>query len=116
MADIVMVQIRFKVQTAYGEFNDALYYTEAEYAALSEADIETAKQVRINAWITGRENPAPYTEPTQEEWRKYYNDIQTDADKIKENIVYTKEELKTEKTELEAKLVQINEDIANKEM
>lgn len=40
------VQIKFQIE----DFKDALYFTDEEYAALTENDIETMKQARFLAW------------------------------------------------------------------
>ena len=51
MSDSVHIQLRFKRQTAQGEYNDCLLLTPAEYAAVTEPEIEARKQARVDNWI-----------------------------------------------------------------
>ena len=78
-----MVQVRFKEQTEVGEYNDALYFTQAEYQAKSQGDIDSMKQVRVTNWVNLVKNPLAYVEPT-------------------------KSELQAQKAELEAQLSDVN--------
>lgn len=45
------MKIDFEVQTEHGMYRDALYFTDEEYAALTEDDIEQLKQTRVDNWI-----------------------------------------------------------------
>ena len=45
------IQIIFKADTAKGSYQDALWFTEAEYAATTQAAIDIKKQERIDKWI-----------------------------------------------------------------
>ena len=78
-----MVQVRFKEQTEVGEYNDALYFTQAEYQAKSQGDIDAMKQVRVTNLVNLVKNPLAYVEPT-------------------------KSELQAQKAELEAQLSDVN--------
>lgn len=57
MPDIVRVQVIFSEETPKGTFQDALYYTLAEYNVLKQSAIDTAKQERVNTWIAIVSNP-----------------------------------------------------------
>lgn len=57
MSEQVFVQIRFTVQTEYGEYSDALYYSLNDYDLTSQEDIENAKQARVDAWVSYILNP-----------------------------------------------------------
>lgn len=50
--DQVFVQIRFSTATPYGDYQDALYYSMTEYNAMSQAQIDTAKETRVNNFIS----------------------------------------------------------------
>lgn len=47
----VRVQVLIEAKTAEGTFKDALYYTKAEFDALSDAQIEAAKAARVTNWV-----------------------------------------------------------------
>ena len=59
------VVIRFTVREDDHEYSDALYFTPAEYAALTEADIEAMQRQRFDNWLAIV--TAPPREPTDEE-------------------------------------------------
>lgn len=59
MADTVRVQVLFTEDTDYGQFTDALYFTQDEYALLLPNDIEAMKQSRIDNWIAVITMPSP---------------------------------------------------------
>jgi hypothetical protein len=54
----VFVQVRIKQDTKDGQFTDTLYYSSAEWAKLSAADVQKAIQGRIDNWakVTGGGN------------------------------------------------------------
>ena len=89
MADLnqpnVRVQYLIKQETDKGQFNDAIYYSKAEFESVKQSDLETQVTERVNNWITYAEQQALIVpvEPTQEE-------------------------LETQKLELENQLSQIN--------
>lgn len=56
-------QIVFDALTQYGVYRDALYFTEAEYAALTQQDIDALIQGRVSAYIANIQNPAPPPTP-----------------------------------------------------
>ena len=74
----VMIQVRFKEKTEHGEFNDALYYTESEYASVTQKDIDKEKKKRVDAWVDIVKNPPPYIEPTDEELIKMADDLESE--------------------------------------
>ena len=47
----IKVQIKFTEDTPYGTFSDTLYFTEAEYAAITKPEIKAMKQARTDAWL-----------------------------------------------------------------
>ena len=67
MPDKVMIQVRFSKQTTLGEYNDALYYTQADYASLDPVVVEAEKQSRADAWVNAVKNAPTSVEPTKEE-------------------------------------------------
>ncbi len=52
-----MGQIQFTVDTKYGLFTDALYFTEAEFPSITQEIIDAQKQQRVDNWIFAIENP-----------------------------------------------------------
>lgn len=61
----IRIQVIFKVDTEYGVFQDALWFTQEEYAKLTQADIDKMQQERIDNWIKIVTTLAP--EPTEAE-------------------------------------------------
>jgi len=53
---LTMIKIDFEFETQYGVFRDAIHL--AEDHTLSEADIQTLKQQRLDNWLA-IVNPAP---------------------------------------------------------
>jgi len=53
-----MIKISFSKGTAPLEYNDALYFTEEEYASMSPEDIEKIKDERYQRWYDIVTNPA----------------------------------------------------------
>ena len=65
--DQIKVQVIFTSNTKHGEYRDALYFTEEEYSALTQEQIDAMKQARADAWVDFRDNPPAVPEPTKEE-------------------------------------------------
>jgi len=61
MADTqeVRIQVIFRTDTQYGAYQDALWFSQAEYDALKQEDLDTMKQARIDKWIDIVSKPAP---------------------------------------------------------
>lgn len=53
------IQVFFSVPTEYGTYQDTLYYTQDQWALLSEQDLDVAKQQRVDAWVAGFTGPGP---------------------------------------------------------
>ena len=47
----VKVQVQFTADTKYGSYGDSLYFTEDEWAVLTEVKLESMKQQRIDKWV-----------------------------------------------------------------
>lgn len=52
MSEQIFVQIRFTVQTEYGEYSDALYYSLNDWDMISQDQIEAEKQTRVDNWVS----------------------------------------------------------------
>jgi hypothetical protein len=63
----VRIQVPIKAQTEVGEYNSALYFTPAEYAALTQEQIDAMKQARVSAWVEAVKNPPVVEEPIIDE-------------------------------------------------
>lgn len=60
MADQINIQLRFTVDTKYGPYSDALWFTEDEWAKRDDVAIEAMKQSRVDAHVAsidGRQKP-----------------------------------------------------------
>lgn len=114
-ADEVMVQVRFSEQTAYGQYQDALYYTQDDYANLKQADLDAAKEARVNNWVDSIENAPIPEEPSLESLQVYKGELENQLAnvvvKIDELDPPTKEELEARQVELQQKISEIENDI-----
>lgn len=70
MADLgnpnVRIQVLISRETAGGLYNDALYFSAAEYAALSDEEVESRVMVRVNAWLALQSLPPELAPQAQE--------------------------------------------------
>ena len=67
MSDQIMIQVRFRKSYKDIEFNDALYFTQAEYALKTEDEIDAMKEERFQAWCNIIDNPPIPSEETPPE-------------------------------------------------
>ncbi len=51
MSEQVKIQVLFTEKTEYGDFTDALYFTESEFLSMTREKIDALKQERLNNWI-----------------------------------------------------------------
>ena len=85
-ADDVFIQVRFKIVSGIYEYQDALYFTEAAYAATKPEDIEAMKQARFDAWLKTVQNPPPVVEPTKAELEVQAAELQRQLDEVNAKI------------------------------
>ena len=86
MSTQVRIQVLFTENTPVGQYTDAIYFTEAEYAAKSPSDIEALKQIRIDNWVRRINNPPIKKEPTKEELQLQADALQNELNQINEKI------------------------------
>lgn len=61
-------QVKFKAMTEVGiELSDALYFSEEQYASLTEKDIDALIQGRVDNFVYNYRNPPAQLEPTLED-------------------------------------------------
>jgi hypothetical protein len=70
MEDTIKIQLIFTFKTPHGEYRDALYFTQEDWAKIKPEDIEDKKKERIDNWIYQLEHPVIPKEPTKEELEK----------------------------------------------
>ena len=64
MPDEIAIRLTFTYDDpTWGTLTDALYFTQDEFAKMSQTDIDAAKQVRIDAFIANQKNPPPPPPP-----------------------------------------------------
>lgn len=98
----IRIQVPIEQTTPYGTFHDALYFTPAEYAALTEADIEALKQARVDAWVAAVSTPRKPAEPTAE-------DLAADAARVRREFEVLAQKLATaDSPELDPLRVQVS--------
>lgn len=76
MSEQVFIQVRFKESTVVGEYSDALYFTQAEYASKQQSEIDSLKQARTTNWVNVVKNPPPFVEPTKAELQAQKAELQ----------------------------------------
>ena len=62
------IQVRIRVDTPQGSFNDAIYLSPAEYQAFTVAQINAAVQKRVDNWVAIQEHPPVPVEPSISEY------------------------------------------------
>lgn len=87
MSETVLIQLRFKEDTVVGEYNDALYFTQEEFATTTKGDIEAMKQVRIDKWVNAVQNPPTPVEPTKEELEELEAQLLKQLEEVQAQIV-----------------------------
>ena len=113
LGDTIMTQVRFRVETEHGQYNDALYYTPAEYDLLTQKDIDDAKQARVDNWIDVVTHPPVYVEPTKEQWIDYRNQLLGDLEPVTDKVIAnaTKKELQDLQTDYLQKATDLQDEI-----
>lgn len=87
----VRIQVIFRRETSYAIYQDALWFTQEEYAATTQEDIDKMKQERVDKWLEIMANPPP--ELTKEEklaqiqseidgWTLRIQKLQAEKDKL----------------------------------
>jgi len=87
------IQIIFRTDTAYGAYQDALWFSQTEYDALKDGELEAMKQARVDKWVAVVSVPPKVL--TDEE-KKIQLQVEIDQK------AYMIAELTSEKTSLEA--------------
>jgi hypothetical protein len=82
------IQIPIREDTEIGQFNDALYYTLDEIAAMKEADVAQVVSARVGNWVSfvKEQSSKVAPEPTKE-------DLEAEKVKLLEQKVRTDERL-----------------------
>lgn len=94
MSEQIMVQVRFKEKTEVGEYNDALYFTQAEYQAKSQIEIDALKQARVNNWVNAVKNPPVFVEPTKTELQAQKAELETQLAEVNSKLLTAKDVIK----------------------
>lgn len=94
MSEQIMVQVRFKEQTEVGEYNDALYFTQAEYQSKAQVEIDALKQGRINNWVNAVKNPPVYVEPTKAELQEQKINLEAQLAEVNTKLLTAKDVIK----------------------
>lgn len=84
------IKVSFKVETVKGTYQDCLYFTESEYNALTQQDIDALGQKRADDWVAFLNNPPAPVELTPEE-------LQAESDRVAGEIL----QLQSQKVELD---------------
>jgi len=78
----IRIQVLVDEQTKWGNYRDALYYTQEQYFSLSQEDIDKEVFSRIARWGDSIDNPPIQLEPTEEELLAQKQIIQDQIDQL----------------------------------
>jgi len=92
----IRIQVLIKENTKYGEYNDALYFTQDEYYSLTEDDITKQIFQRVFNWADSIENAPEPVPPTKEE------------------LIAQQQSLLEQKAQIEAQVAELDSRIAEK--
>ena len=92
----VKIQVMFTQATEYGDFTDALYFSPAEYEALTDEQLTTMQNERVANYVQSIKDSMVVTEPTVEDLQAQQEAI----DKQIEQLTNTKENLSSQITDL----------------
>ncbi len=92
------VRVQYRIQRTHNgiAFNDALYFTESEYANLQKDEAQSMADGRFDAWVQTIENPPVPPEPS------------------KEDLERQQKEIEDYKAELERQILELEQKIAEK--
>lgn len=62
----IRIQYLVTKKTDIGEFNDAIYFTPDEWAALTKDEVQIKADARVDNWIDEVKNPKPPEEPPKD--------------------------------------------------
>ncbi len=92
--DKVKIKVWFEAQTSFGRYTDSLYFTPEEYEVLTEEQLESMKQERIDRYVARREAyKLSISEP-----------VEADLEVEKADLEAQKADLEARIAELEAQL------------
>ena len=63
----IKIQVQFTQTTEFGEYSDAIYFSPAEYEALTEEELTALQNERVANWIQTIKDSQVVVEPTDEE-------------------------------------------------
>lgn len=96
--DIVKIQVQFKMTDGVYTLVDSLYFTEAEYKALTKEALTALQQERFDAYVLAMQAAKVVVEPTAADLEKQLQDITEQITILQKQYV-----------EIEAQLVKLNE-------
>lgn len=98
MSEQVFIQVRFKekvnINGVETEYNDALYFTQAEHQVKTQAEIDILKQERVDNWVNIVKNPPAYVEPTKTELQAQKAELQAQLADINTKLLTAKDVIK----------------------
>ena len=93
MSQEVFIQVKFKEHTEVGEYNDAIYFTEDEYAVVDQKSIDQIKKKRVDNFVDSIKNPPPVEEPTKEELQKIMEELDLQKVLIDQQLIDLQEKI-----------------------
>lgn len=87
MSQSIFIQVRFRVATELGDFSSAIFYSEAEWASTTQADIDAAIKLQTNSYIDDAKNPKAFLSPTAAELITVKADLQAEISEKQSEVV-----------------------------
>lgn len=84
--DQVFIQVRFSKQQDGREFNDCLYFALEEWEKIDPDQVEKLKQERFDNWVAVVQNPPVIEDPKEEELRAYAAELEAKLAEIQNMI------------------------------
>lgn len=86
MEDKISIKVEFTREVNGNKFTDALYFTPEDYEDITDKELETLKQERVDNFKAFIENPPQPPEPTKEELEQSKEILAEQLAKLEESI------------------------------
>jgi len=82
----VRVMYRIHEKTEVGEFNDALYFSLADWETLQPAEIDIKVAARVQNFVTAVKNPPATREVTRAELEEYEAELSRQLTEVRDKL------------------------------
>lgn len=84
----VFIQVRVKEDTSEGTYQDSLYFSPSEFEAMTDKDVDSAIQSRVDAWVASVQaaNVRITPEPTEEELVEMKEQLERQLEEVNQKM------------------------------